>query len=159
MHGNIDEFRGEIRDKTGSSVEPTTCEFKDIPITTEAVIFPGAYGCGMDSVNFETFTNLKSIVMGSHCFVNIRKLRFENLISLESIKMGEMCFTTSDDRNPSSFCYFINCPKLKEIDIGKGSFLAFQELRLEKLPALKSLYLRSSNFVYGNTFNLIGRKG
>ena len=160
MQANITDFDGEINNNnTGSSIDPTTCEFKDIPSDIETVMFPGAYGQGMNFINFERFANLKSIIMGSHCFVDIRKIRFENLNLLESLKVGELCFTTSDDRDPSSFCMIINCPKLKKIDIGKGSFLAFQEFRLEKLPALQSLYLRSSNFVYGNNFNLIGRRG
>ena len=112
----------------------------------------------MKKLYLSPFTGLKSLVIGSSCFINLSKLQFKNLNSLEYVKIGEISFLNRAILNTLSYLHVIDCPLLREIDIGEKSFLYSREFQLKNLPSLQFIRLRGGNFEQATDLVLMSRK-
>ena len=82
---------------------------------------------------------------------------------LESVVIGESSFTyaKTDDgvkkstRSDGSYS-ITNCPKLKSIQIGNGSFSDYSSLELTNLPSLQSIVFGECCFYHAPSFSLTG---
>ena len=61
--------------------------------------------------------------MGNECFENVGELIMTGLSELESMVVGERSFTKNSAGNDDSLKLCLkNCPKLRDLSIGSGSF-------------------------------------
>ena len=97
---------------------------------------------------------LKVLSMGSNCFKNVKVVRLVGLSELESVTIGANCFTRkgckADSISGNRFC-LKNCPKLKELKIGRCSFAEYTVCEIENVDALEVIEMSSVNN-WGNNF-------
>ena len=98
--------------------------------------------------------SLKRIVIGDRCFGKVRVFELDGLGELESVEIGEKSFMiSSSERNDGSY-RIVNCPKLKSIQIGDGSFYDYHSFELNNLPSLQSIGIGGWCFEYAPSFSL-----
>ena len=102
------------------------------------------------------FHQLISITIGNGCFKNVCEFVIDGLESLESVKIGEGCFRISfwNERN-DGVCRITNCPNLRQLEIGSGSFRDFQSFKLSNLNSIQSVKFGRYCFWYAD-FSLKG---
>ena len=93
------------------------------------------------------FVRLKKIEIGDHCFENVCEFVLDGLEKLESVKIGEKCFIISDYERDNGICRITNCPNLRQLDIGYGSFEDFHRFELSNVNSLQSIQLGDNCFV------------
>ena len=107
---------------------------------------------------------LKRIMIGDECFGSVRLVELDGLIELESVMIGKNSITYAKayrfvrrliTRSDGS-CRIVNCPKLKSIQIGDGSFSDYHSFELSNLPALQSIDIGHYCFYYAPSFSLTG---
>ena len=91
---------------------------------------------------------LKVLSMGSNCFKNVKVVRLVGLSELESVAIGANCFTRkgckADSISGSRFC-LKNCPKLRELNVGRHSFAEYSVCEIENVDALEAIAMSSVN--------------
>ena len=93
----------------------------------------------------------------------MRVFELNELNELESVVIGEKSFTHAkedDDiwnrERSDGSCGIVNCPKLKSIQIGDGSFKDYHSFELNNLPSLQSIEIGEWCFQYAPSFSLTG---
>lgn len=84
------------------------------------------------------FIELKRIEIKDNCLSNVRNFILDGLERLETVKVGEKCCAISNKRE-DCLCQITNCPKLKYLEIGMGSFVDFNEFELSNVDSLQSI--------------------
>ena len=107
--------------------------------------------------------SLNRIVIGNDCFGKVRLFKLDGLSELESLVIEKQCmmyfkytsWNDSDERK-DGVCRIVNCPKLKSIQIGGGSFSDYCSFELSNLPSLESIDIGDRCFYYAPALSLIG---
>ena len=76
-------------------------------------------------LKFDNCSELRELIIGDDCFMNVNQFDLNGLNSLQSIKIGNNSFTTDKnsggENNCRDFC-IKNCNRLESIQIGQYSF-------------------------------------
>ena len=99
---------------------------------------------------------LKRIQNGNDCFGKVRVFYLDGLSELESVVIGGNSFRISDKERSDGSYRIVNCPKLKSIQIGYGSFQDYHSFELNNLPSLQSIDIGEWCFYYAPSFSLTG---
>ena len=70
--------------------------------------------------------------------------------------IGQDSFMIDGRERSDGSCQIVNCPKLKSIQIGDGSFWDYHSFELNNLPSLQSIDMGSECFSYAPSFSLTG---
>ena len=102
------------------------------PSTVESLFI--AEGTG-NRVNFSVLslsalTRLKTIRIGDRCFLFVKQFRLHNLPLLSTVEIGLYCFVVDYGPDPDASLSFTDCPLLRTIDIGFGSFMAYSSFEV-----------------------------
>ena len=97
---------------------------------------------------------LRRMIIGDECFMSVGEVKLDELSGLTSVVIGENCFTRKKNgfgEDPNRHFYLKNCPKLKELTIGRYSFSDYTVCEIGGNNALEvieigSMTQRSSNF-------------
>lgn len=100
--------------------------------------------------------NLKLVDVGEECLNRTRVFALFNLKSLEILRIGMRSFYLGDQERSDGLFHIADCPKLSLIQIDHFSFADYQEMTLENLPSLESIYLGTLSFLYAPLFSLTG---
>ena len=100
--------------------------------------------------------NLKLINVGEGSLNRTRVFALFKLKSLETVRIGLRSFYLSDQERSDGLFHIADCPKLTLIQIDNIAFADYQEMTLENLPSLESIYLGILAFLYAPTFTLTG---
>ena len=76
-------------------------------------------------LNFNHCSELRELIIGNNCFMNVNQFDLDGLNSLQSIKIGNNSFTTNKNWYGNNKCRDFcikNCNQLKSIQIGRYSF-------------------------------------
>ena len=88
--------------------------------------------------------------MGNECFENVGELKLIGLSELESVVVGERSFTKNSAGNDDSLKLCLkNCPKLRDLKIGSGSFSDYNVLEIEN-TGLEEMNLVQGAFSYAS---------
>ena len=101
------------------------------------------------------FNQLKSITIGNGRFKHVREFVVDGLESLESVKIGRNCFQIRHDERNDCICRITNCPNLRQLEIGYGSFEDFKSFEISNVNSLQSINFGNSCFYYAD-FSLKG---
>ena len=105
---------------------------------TESIEIPDDSFNKLESLSLPSFLHsLKQMVIGDHCFIDVRFFMLDGFSELEIVKIGQECFR--NDRRVDSTYRIVNCAKLKSIRIGNSSFSDYQSFELSNLPSLQSI--------------------
>lgn len=99
---------------------------------------------------------LKSINVGDDSLNRTRVFALFKLKSLETVRIGIRSFYLSDQERSDGLFHIADCPKLTLIQIDNIAFADYQEMKLENLPSLESIYFGILTFLYAPTFTLTG---
>ena len=123
-----------------------------IPAYVQYLTFCGNYSIEFNSLTISSnlFNNLRCIVLAASCFTNIQKFVINDLTSLESVDIGKRCFTLDrwKKRCCGSFFRVANCPNLRKLIIGDGSFADYESFQLCDLNSLQSIDFGKETFNY-----------
>ena len=105
--------------------------------------------------------DLRSVVVGDHCFENVNTFKIDGLERLRLLIIGIDSFTKSLQGIDSSRSFQIeNCEELDSIEIGYGSFSDYSIFELKNLPLLSSIQIgeigRDSFNFYHSSFTIKG---
>ena len=102
--------------------------------------------------------SLKSIQMGDECFTETEELKLIGLKELERVVIGNHSFTkvgysTKEGMNPNRHFHLKNCKRLRELKIGRYSFMDYSVCEIENVPSLEVIEMgelneKSRNFFY-----------
>ena len=111
-------------------------------------LFIYRYGNSMNQLEFpQSFHKLKGITIGNECFQHVREFVLDGLVSLESIKIGENCFGINKKKEYAD-CLFriMNCPTLKQLEIGNNSFRGYSSFILSRVKSLQTIHFSEAYF-------------
>ena len=85
------------------------------------------------------FTQLKKIEIGEECFRTVCKFVLDGMEQLEIVKIEEKCFVSKGVDAKDGLCRITNCPKLRQIELGKAVFAEFTQFELSNVNSLQSI--------------------
>jgi len=106
------------------------------------------------SLYFTRFTQLKELVIGDNCFMNVDQLNLIGLSKLRSVVIGENSFTKKKNgfgKESNRRFYVKNCPSLRELRVGRYSFSDYASAVIEGNDALEVIAMGELSQV-SNTF-------
>ena len=135
---------------------PPNQSIDDIPIDIKHLYFCGNND-DIDKLDFSalSFTNLKSITIGQGCLKDVREFVIDGLESLESVKIGDECFYIDNNERDDGLCRIMNCPNLRQLEIGDWSFHDYKSFELSNVNSIQSIKFGNSCFGYAD-FSLKG---
>ncbi len=116
-----------------------------------------ANSCNEDTitaVDLSSFKFLRSVVIGNSCFQYVQLFSIVGLNWLESVSIGDNSFGSDGSLWEGSELKIVNCPQLKSLSIGGGSFVRYNWFELSHLPQLKSVEIVSDRYNHGNSFGI-----
>ena len=122
-----------IRDRQG--LEALTYYVEKVTVVDEC-----CNESGITAIDFTPCERLRELRVGDECFKNVNELKLVGLNALESVVIGENSFSKQDcfaSEDPSRRFYLKNCPALKELKMGCGSFSDYSVCEIESVDALE----------------------
>ena len=126
--------------------------------SSNSIIIPNGVFNGNSVTTFNISDNgvLNRIVIGDNCFGKVRVFDLDGLSELESVVIGQQSFKISSSERSDGDYRIVNCPKLKSIQIGGGSFWDYHSFELNNLPSLQSIDMGGYCFNWAPSFSLTG---
>ena len=132
----------------------TVCSMNDLASIESGVThITVSDNCGNENtaseLYFARFSQLKELVIGDNCFMNVDQLNLIGLPKLRSVVIGENSFTKwkhSCFCDPNRRFYLKDCPKCKSIVIDCYSFSDYSVCVIENMDALEGITLGSSMY-------------
>ena len=93
---------------------------------------------------------LKRIEIGNYCFNHVREFVIDGLESLESVKIGKECFRIDYEERNDGICRITNCPNLRQLEIGYGSFADFKSFEISNVNSIQSINFGEYCFEYAD---------
>ena len=154
LHSKYNLVTNDMQSKENYFI-PNYLSISDIP-TDILNLFICDYGNSLNRVEFShSFCYLKSIMIGIHCFKNVREFIIDNLPNLELVRIGEDCFRIGEEERDDGLCQITNCPSLRQLEIGDNSFQDFKSFELSNVDSLQSIIFGRLSFKYAD-FSLNG---
>ena len=116
------------------------------------MIIPNGFfnGKSIAAFNITVNGNLKQIGIGNDCFGKVRVFYLDSMSELESVVIGNGSFRIDRYERSDGSYRVVNCPKLKSIQIGYGSFNDYHSFELNNLPSLQSIDMGENCFKYAS---------
>ena len=123
----------------------TVCSMSDLASIESGVThITVSNNCGNEntaaSLYFTRFTQLKALVIGDDCFMNVDQLNLIGLSKLRSVVIDENSFTKKKNgfgKESNRRFYVKNCPSLRELRVGRYSFSDYASAVIEDNDALE----------------------
>ena len=114
----------------------------------------------LQTLDLGLFVNLRELDVGDECFENVNEVKLIDSPKLERVVIGRNCFTKCKNAYPKAmnpkghFC-LKNCPQIRELKMGSGSFNEYAVCEIENVPSLKVMEMgdlneKSGNFYYAS---------
>ena len=135
------------------SIEELDCLSSTV---TEIIVNTGVSNVKLTVLDLSRFSQLKVLEIGDHCFCYVKEVKLIGMSKLESVEIGKNSFTMKGRccRILDYGFHLRDCPKLKELRIGRSSFPEYSVCEIENVDALEVIEIgdlneRSCNFYYG----------
>ena len=111
------------------------------------------------SLDLSFMFHLRLLEVGDKCFKNVKEVKLIGMNRLERVVIGKNCFTKNKDEylkyDTTRHFYLKNCERVRELKIGRGSFLFYSMCEIENLSSLEMIEMGelnegSSNFYYAS---------
>ena len=112
----------------------------------------------LTELDLSGFVNLRELKVGNECFMYVNEVKLIGLNKLESVEIGMNSFTqhrNNVENDPNRQFYLKNCPKLKELKMGRYSFSDYTVCEIENVDALEVIEMGdvdeySANFYWAS---------
>ena len=104
---------------------------------------------GCPELYLKYLPRLRKLIVGDHCFKNVKWMRMVKLRDLESVVIGRSSFT-SDEQGPLGSVYHFwlkSCPKLRELRVGDDTFAHCDECLIEGVGLVEVVEMGSNAFL------------
>ena len=113
------------------------------------VVVPDGRCNDITFIDWSEYRELESISIGDNCFARVEELHIDGLERLKNLTIGENSFTRlRGDQNYNRKFYLTNCPVLKEVRFGVGSFADYTSSFVENLPSLEMIQYGDDSFIH-----------
>ena len=115
------------------------------------MIVIASYCCNdseLSVLDLSRFVNLRELKVGDRCFENVNEVKLVGLSQLERVVIGEKSFTKEKNwcgNDPNRHFYLKNCERLRELKIGRFSFLYYSVCEIENVPSLEVIEMGELN--------------
>ena len=107
---------------------------------TDVVVDNGVNTASFAVLKMSELKYMKHFRVGDRCFQNVNEVRLIGLKELKRVEIGKHSFVRSPCAcNPDRHFYVKNCPKLKSLRIGFGSFSDYTVCEIQNVDALKAI--------------------
>ena len=96
------------------------------------------------------FTNLKVFEVGDYSFAYVNEVKLIGLNRLERVVVGLFSFRKSYSNDPSRHFYVKNCERLRELKIGRYSFIDYSVCEIENVPSLEVIEMNFHCFSHAS---------
>ena len=141
----------------GTSKHATICTMNDfISLDNSVTRLSVGSNCNDASLTVLDLTRLRrltKIVIGDECFMYVNEVKLIGLNVLRNVTIGVNSFTkekNSYGNDPNRHFYLENCPKLKLLEMGYGSFSDYTVCEIENVDALEVIEMSSNSFLFAS---------
>lgn len=106
-------------------------------------------------LNLSLFSNLKEFEVGDYSFAYVDETKLIALTELERVVIGRYCFAKEKSKfsksNPNRHFYLRDCPLVKTLEIGGGSFCDYSLCEIENDGSLEVIEMEQpsmENYVF-----------
>ena len=100
-------------------------------------------------LDLSLFSHLKVLEVGDYSFAYVDETKLIGLAELERVVIGRYCFakekSTLSKSNPNRHFYLRDCPLVKTLEIGGGSFCDYSVCEIENNDSLEVIEMEQSN--------------
>lgn len=107
-------------------------------------------------LNMSRFVNLQELSIGNGCFENVKELKLIGMNMLERVVIGENSFTKEKNSwgdDSERHFYLKNCPKVKELRMGRYSFSDYSVIEIENVNRLEVIEIGELSDVSYNFYS------
>lgn len=107
-------------------------------------------------LNMSRFVNLQELSIGDGCFENVKELKLIGMSMLERVVIGENSFTKEKNNwgdDSERHFYLKNCPKVKELRVGRYSFSDYSVIEIENVDRLEVIEIGELSDVSYNFYS------
>ena len=107
-------------------------------------------------LNMSRFVNLQELSIGNGCFENVKELKLIGMNMLERVMIGENSFTKEKNSwgdDSERHFYLKNCPKVKELRVGRYSFSDYSVIEIENVDRLEVIEIGELSDVSYNFYS------
>ena len=114
--------------------------------------------CNDESVtvlDLSKYPKLKSVTIGDESFMYVNEVIITGLNELESVEIGMSSFNQHKNDygyDPNGHFYVKNCPKLRELKMGRYSFSDYSVFEIENVDVLEVIEMGELNEVSSNFY-------
>ena len=99
-------------------------------------------------LDLSRFVNLRELNVGDECFENVKEVKLIGMKWLERVDIGKNSFTKEKnhwENNPNRHFYLKNCERLRELRMGRYSFIDYSVCEIENVPSLEVIEMGELN--------------
>ena len=107
-------------------------------------------------LNMSRFVNLQELSIGNGCFENVNELQLIGMNMLERVVIGENSFTKEKNSwgdDSERHFYLRDCPKVKELRVGRYSFSDYSVIEIENVDRLEVIEIGELSDVSYNFYS------
>ena len=106
-------------------------------------------------LDLSSFSNLKEFEVGDYSCTFVNEVKMIGLNRLERVVIGMNSFRECFQENPDRHFYLKNCERLRELKMGRYSFIDYSVCEIENVPSLEVIEMGelnegSDNFSYAS---------
>ena len=105
-------------------------------------------GLEWKGVDFSILVELRELRVGNECFENVEEVKLIGMDKLERVLIGKNSFTKKKNHygiDSDRHFYLKNCPKVKELKMGRYSFSDYDMCEIENVPSLEVIEMGKLN--------------
>lgn len=110
----------------------------------------------LTELNMSRFVNLQELSIGNGCFENVKELKLIGMSMLERVVIGENSFTKEKNNwgdDSKRHFYLRDCPKVKELRVGRYSFSDYSVIEIENVDRLEVIEIGELSDVSYNFYS------
>ncbi|KAK8832933.1 hypothetical protein WA577_001447, partial [Blastocystis sp. JDR] len=96
-------------------------------------------------LDLSSISNLKVFEVGDYSFAFVDEVKLIGLNRLERVVIGKHCFRKNLEKNPNRHFDLKNCERLRELKIGRYSFIDYSMCEIENVPSLEVIEMGELN--------------
>ena len=104
----------------------------------------------LTELDVSSFTNLKVFEVGDYSCTFVNEMKLIGLNRLERVVVGVFSFRKSFSNDPSGHFYVKDCEKLRELKIGRYSFIYYSVCEIENVPSLEVIEMNFHCFSHAS---------
>ena len=133
----------------------TSLAFESVPLLKSVKVESNCF-TSASVLKLDGMSGLQVFEVGNHCFANVKELQLVGMSELKTVVIGENSFTNekNDWGNDSERHFYLkNCPKVKELKMGRYSFSDYSVIEIANVDNLEVIEIGDLNATSYNFYS------